>query len=142
MRACAKCGEIKSEESFRFHSKNSAGKTYRKNTCEDCSRAYDRDAKRRQKYGVSPSEFQSMIDSQDAKCAICATGNPGGTGAWCIDHDHSCCPGKKSCGKCVRALLCADCNKGIGLLRDDVDIIMAAAAYVLQRTNVLEMNNV
>jgi hypothetical protein len=28
-----------------------------------------------------------------------------------IDHDHDCCPGSYTCGKCVRGVLCAPCNR-------------------------------
>jgi hypothetical protein len=33
-----------------------------------------------------------------------------------VDHDHRCCPGERSCGKCVRGLLCRTCNRIEGLL--------------------------
>lgn len=52
-----------------------------------------------------------------------------------IDHDHSCCPGTKSCGKCVRGLLCARCNLGLGRFEDDVKLLYALTNY-LNRTKV------
>lgn len=33
-----------------------------------------------------------------------------------VDHDHSCCPGLKSCGKCVRGIVCGSCNTSLGKL--------------------------
>lgn len=47
-----------------------------------------------------------------------------------IDHDHSCCPGPRSCGNCVRGLVCEPCNKGFGHFDDDVERMKKAIAYL------------
>ena len=40
----------------------------------------------------------------------CSNPNCSITNDLMIDHDHSCCPEQRSCGKCIRGLLCRGCN--------------------------------
>lgn len=57
-------------------------------------------------YRLRPEDWEALYVAQDKKCATCGRK----TKKLCVDHDHSCCPGPKSCGKCVRGLLCRQCN--------------------------------
>jgi hypothetical protein len=53
-----------------------------------------------------------------------------------IDHDHACDAGhpiKQGCDKCFRGILCSSCNGALGLVRDDVDRLLALASYLLMR---------
>lgn len=82
----------------------------------------------RQKYGITLEQYQAMLVAQGGGCAICH--KPPVDLPLCVDHDHACCPGKKSCGKCVRGLLCVYCNVTVGKLesqsfRDHVAYIEA-----------------
>jgi hypothetical protein len=68
-----------------------------------------------------------QIAAQSNKCAICEKEfvyTPH------VDHDHSCCAGKTSCGKCIRALLCHNCNTAIGNLKDSPELLRKAATYI------------
>lgn len=48
-----------------------------------------------------------------------------------VDHDHSCCPTKStSCGKCIRGMICAVCNTGLGFFREDHDSLKRASDYL------------
>jgi hypothetical protein len=86
------------------------------------------DARRRKLYGIGTEEWELLFDSQGRKCAICdAYESPQ---PWATDHDHSCCPGKKSCGACLRGILCSNCNVGIGHLRESPRIMRRAIAYL------------
>lgn len=83
-------------------------------------------------YSLSPEEIYAL----PSKCMLC-----GSTDGLCIDHDHSCCSGSKSCGKCVRGVLCRSCNTGIGFLQDDVDLIKRAINYLENFSRVRRMKN-
>lgn len=82
------------------------------------------------KFGITVEQFDSMLESQGGRCAICQAAEPGGKGRWHIDHDHACCDGDRSCGECVRGLLCHGCNTALGLLGDNINSMRRAIAYV------------
>ncbi|MET7815131.1 endonuclease domain-containing protein [Streptomyces sp. NPDC005395] len=65
-------------------------------------------------YNLTREFVDRLLLIQEGKCAICGT--PGSAEATMhIDHDHACCPGRRSCGACVRGLLCNRCNHhGLG----------------------------
>lgn len=87
----------------------------------------DRNLKR---FNITGAEADALLAEQGGGCAIC--GEPPSRRALDIDHDHSCCDGNFSCGKCIRGLLCSDCNMGIGKLGDrDPERLLAAAGYLL-----------
>ena len=77
-----------------------------------------------QQYELTDDDYNTLLASQDYKCAICRTDKPGGNGGkyFHVDHDHV-------TGK-VRGLLCHKCNTGIGHLNDDPARLIAAANYL------------
>lgn len=83
------------------------------------------------RYGISLDDYDELLTKQDNKCAICKGVNANGW-ALSVDHDHSCCLGGESCGKCVRGLLCFNCNSGLGNFRDSEETMIAAAEYIRQ----------
>ncbi len=109
----------------------------RKRYAEDPEyRALISERNRRLRYGLTGDDFRARLASQGGRCAVCRTADPG-TKDWHIDHDHSCCPGMRSCGACVRGLLCTQCNTGLGMFGDDTERLHAAAVYLLRTRNVL-----
>lgn len=83
----------------------------------------------RRKYGLSQADYNKLLEDQNHVCAICGGVNKNGK-ALSVDHDHSCCPGKNSCGKCIRKLLCEACNFGLGHFKDNPVFLRAATEYV------------
>lgn len=89
-------------------------------------------------YGMTIDRYESLLSAQSGGCAIC--GGVNANGNWlAVDHDHSCCPAKgTSCGRCVRALLCASCNLMIGHSGDAAERLRSGAEY-LDRWNAREV---
>lgn len=80
------------------------------------------------RYNMTWLDYSKMEVEQQGKCKSCGDIPPEGK-RLVIDHDHSCCPGPASCGKCVRYLLCSNCNTALGLLKEDPDRIQALLDY-------------
>lgn len=80
-------------------------------------------------YRLTLTDVLDIFDRQNRVCAFCSTEDPGSMG-WNVDHDRACCSGNRSCGACVRAILCHLCNKGLGLLNQEVSVLRGAASYL------------
>lgn len=72
------------------------------------------------RFGLTIEAYDLLFKSQGGKCAICR--KPPGRLRLAVDHDHS--------TNSVRGLLCSNCNRGIGHLQDDPEIVTAAAVYI------------
>ena len=69
------------------------------------------------RYGITAAEADAMLEAQGGVCAICRAAP-----AAHVDHDHA--------TGAVRALLCFNCNGGLGQFKDDPTLLHAAAYYV------------
>ena len=83
------------------------------------------DPRRFKRHGITKEFYESLLFKNDKKGWICNE-NEGIH----IDHDHSCCNGTWSCGKCIRGILCSNCNTAIGLMNDDIKKLKNAIKYL------------
>ena len=77
------------------------------------------------KYGLSKDIYDEMSKNG---CMVC-----GSFENLSVDHDHSCCEYKrdgKTCGKCIRGILCASCNFAEGRMKSNPDLILKLYKYV------------
>ena len=93
------------------------------------SPARRRRARLKLNYGLTTEEYDDMLRSQGNACAICRA-TESGAREWHVDHDHACCPGRRSCGQCVRGILCNLCNAGLGYFRDNARNMERAIEYL------------
>jgi hypothetical protein len=70
------------------------------------------------RYQMSPSEYEAQFTEQGRKCPLCDAPEGSTKRRFPVDHDHKCCPGTKSCGKCRRGITCPNCNRKIGFLEE------------------------
>lgn len=104
-----------------------------KQTPEQREKKYlqDRKSQLQQKYGISQADYDTLLASQDGKCAICDGTDLSGR-RLSVDHDHA--------SGAVRGLLCHPCNVAIGLLKDDVQVLERAIEYLARDTRQVASN--
>lgn len=76
----------------------------------------------KRRYGITLEHFNSIVESQNKKCALCEDALKLGTKSVHVDHCHE-------TGK-VRGVLCARCNLGIGRFGDTIQGLEKAISYL------------
>lgn len=143
---CRVCGIEKPLEDFHYTRK----KPNREKRCKKCNHAYHRERRRhkvkgsprsndmglgdlplvdrrryyriRSKYGLSREDFDSLMESQDNKCASCRDQLNKEPYPYVIDHCHN--------TNKVRGILCSQCNLALGLLYDSEERIQNLLDYL------------
>lgn len=122
-RWCAGCQKYRA---IKFFGQSSAGPYSR---CKPCYRKQQHASRVKRQYNITADAYEAIKAHQGGTCAICLVAT-GRSKALAIDHDHSCCPDKSSCGSCVRGLLCTRCNQMLGHGRDEPEFFLRAAEYL------------
>lgn len=129
MKKCSKCGIVKPKELFSIGRRYLDGRT---SWCKECFKKYrESDNGKIQKlkycikrhYNLELEEYTKIMIEQNGVCAICgSSGGDSRGGRLHVDHNHN-------TGK-VRGLLCGNCNKAIGYLKDNVELLAKAIVYL------------
>lgn len=122
MKKCIKCEEEKNlSEFFRNKSTKDGHTVY----CKPCFNKNTRNAKNLKRYGLSTEEIDKLKVSG---CELCGTNIN-----LHIDHNHD-------TGE-FRGILCTNCNRGIGHLKDSPDLLRKAIAYLESKGNYSKWQN-
>lgn len=136
LKRCRSCNMVKPSSEFTLNSSSRDGLSFR---CAECTRSWFKqryeastpdEIRRRQErhikktYGITLSDFESMLNQQGGGCAICGSPDHGGKN-WHVDHDHE--------TGVVRGILCGGCNTALGGMKDNPDICISAAKYLWKR---------
>jgi hypothetical protein len=70
--------------------------------------------------GITERQFNEILAAQNHACAMCRRPFADDQRIF-ADHDHNCCPYQpkrtaKTCGRCIRGLLCFRCNTALGYI--------------------------
>lgn len=81
-------------------------------------------------YGITSEIYDAILKSQDNRCAICGIDSNevvnGKNTRFAVDHDHE-------TGD-IRGLLCGNCNRSLGGLKDSPQLLQNAISYLNQHT--------
>lgn len=147
---CRKCHKLKPLSQYHLNGyRRRDGTSATRNDCKKCNkeshhkyvterrikinkynriryRKYDRQRMReyglKKTYGITLEAYEELLKKQNFKCAICEINQEHFTRRFDVDHCHD--------SKKIRGLLCIRCNRGIGLLKDDVSVLKKAIEYI------------
>ena len=81
-----------------------------------------RDRQYRKKYGITLVQHKEILAAQGYECPLCGVELSSHGTHTHVDHCHE-------SGK-IRAILCTNCNRGLGHFHDNVSVLQAAIDYL------------
>lgn len=111
---CSKCKLNKEIKNFTIKKQN-------KNGFNDICKSCEKFRKIMLIYKIDESFFNAMLNFQGNKCDICKISFENLKDIH-IDHNHD--------NNKIRGLLCGNCNTGIGLLKENIEIMQKAINYI------------
>ena len=138
MRTCKICNEAKPLTEFYQTVRNGSPYGYH-GKCKSCyvkkqQENYDpikkRDENLKRVYGIGIEEYNTLLEKQNNRCAICESTDPkgrksgrgGGVDVFYVDHDHK-------TGN-VRGLLCNICNRTMGYIGENSNVLEEMINYL------------
>lgn len=127
MKKCTKCKKEKELKEFYPAKFNRDGKS---SWCKDCALVLVRENYLKRTHGITTEQYEHMLMLQNNGCAICGKEEDTFLPRYnrhkmlAVDHDHK-------TGR-IRGLLCENCNRALGLFKDDEDLLLEAINYLNQ----------
>lgn len=128
---CAKCGEEKSIDQFPSKGKHRDG-VPRYSYCKPCHSTYQRIQKLARQFNLTVEDYETIFNFQGGVCGACKRPPIPGKARLAVDHNHK--------TGLIRGLVCAWCNRVMGLLRDDADRFASMATYLTTPPAVIALN--
>jgi len=119
MKICNSCETEKPLDRFEL-----TGYGYVRNICRACRHRKKKPKRLSRIYKMSYQDLLKIKEKQDYRCAICNAHEESLTRDLVIDHNHD--------TDRVRGWLCHNCNRAIGMLKDDSYVLRRAVAYLEQ----------
>lgn len=121
---CQHCKVEKPLSNYYSHKSKKNGKQYRNKTCIECYKVKSKNQRNIRKYGLTALQVEKMIERQRMRCFICERtfNRKKRMSLPAVDHCHT-------SGR-VRGILCGFCNTGLGMFKDNPDVLEKAAQYI------------
>ena len=126
---CARCEQTKTRKDF---SMDRSKKTGVCSYCKICSaekaskKYYDTkqnpEIQLLQNFGITMDQKQKLLEFQGSVCAVCGADTPQSRQPWSLDHCHA--------TREIRGVLCHFCNIGLGVARDNKQVLLAMIEYL------------
>lgn len=122
MKVCSKCNQNLDDSRF----SPSSGGRYLRPECKDCASKLAKERQHlKKKHGYPEDDYVCPICLKTSDELI---GTGGRSTVWVVDHDHE--------TKAFRGHLCHNCNRGLGIFKDDIETLFRAMIY-LEKANLL-----